>query len=168
MSSVVSLVLATTFAWAAIAKVARPGLWRSALAGYRLPRGVRTVALVVVPVAEGIAAVLLVLGGDAMRAGAALGVALLAAFSLAVLRARRLLGRRLPCGCFGGSGDRDYRLMLVRNSALGVVAAAVLVLPERRLGLDAPAFGEAVPVILAASGLAMVAWLGVTLVRMSR
>jgi hypothetical protein len=168
MPSLSALVLGIALGWAALAKVARPRVWAAALNGYRLPHGVRTVALVVVPAAEGLAAVLLVLGGDATRAGAALGVALLAGFSLAVLRARRLHGRRLPCGCFGRSGDRDYRLMLVRNSALGVVAAAVLVLPERRLGLDAPAFGEAVPVILAASGLALVALLGVTLVRMSR
>lgn len=168
MTFLFSLLLASAFGWAAVAKTARPRAWSSALNGYRLPRSVATAALVGVPVVEVFVAGLLLVGGDAGRAGAALGVALLAAFSMAVLRARGLQGDRLPCGCFGGSASRDYRLMLVRNSVLGLVAAAVLVLPERPLGLDPPGTADALPAVLVALGLVLVGWLVVTLARVSR
>ena len=165
MPSLPALLLAVAFAWAALSKAARPRAWKAALDGYGLARPVRRTTLFAVPAAEAAAAALLLLGGDATRAGAALSVALLSAFSLAVLRARRLRGDRLPCGCFGGSGRRDYRLMLVRNSVLAAVAAAAL---STRHELDAPGAGEAVPAILAGLGIALIAWLGVALARVSR
>ena len=166
MLPVVPALLAVAFAWAAAAKAARPRAWKEALGGYRLPRGLGHAALVGVPVAEGAVAALLVAGGDAAKAGAAGSVALLSAFSATVLRARRLRGDRLPCGCFGGGGNRDYRLMLVRNATLGAVAAAILSIPRvASYEVDAPAPSQVLPAVLAASGLVLIVWLGVTFAR---
>ncbi|HEX2196144.1 MAG TPA: MauE/DoxX family redox-associated membrane protein [Actinomycetota bacterium] len=157
---VVPSLLALAFGWAAVAKVTRFPAWRAALAGYRLPPAVATPALFVVPAAEVGTAFLLARGGDVTRAGAALSVALLAAFSLAVLRARRLQGDRLPCGCFGGSGTRDYRLMLVRNGFLGAVAAAILLVPRAATyALESPDSSQTIPVLLVAAGLVLIGWL---------
>lgn len=160
MVSPAALFLAVAFAWAAVAKVARFAAWREALAGYGLPEAAESAARVLVPVVEVAVAVVLVSGGDASRAGAALAVALLGGFSLAVLRAQRVQGDRLPCGCFGGGGRRDYRLMLVRNATLGAVAAIALLFP--RAGAFEPAAPDAaqiVPAALAAAGLGLGAWL---------
>lgn len=158
--------LALAFAWAAVAKVSRFSSWRGALAGYRLPGSLVGPALVLVPLFELVVAVLLVGGGDVTRAGAALSVALLAGFSLAVLRARRLQGDRLPCGCFGGSGSRDYRLMLVRNALLGAVAAAILLFRGiADYAVAAPESSQVVPALLVALGVALIAWLVVSVTR---
>lgn len=166
MFPVVPSLLAVAFFWAAIAKASRPPAWRSALVGYRLPARAVGPVLVLVPVVEMLAAVLLVAGGQATKAGAALSVALLGVFSLAVLRARSVAGDRLPCGCFGGSGSRDYRLVLVRNVLLGSVAAAILLSPAiARYELEAPAPSQMVPALLVAVGLALIAWLAVTVSR---
>lgn len=166
MPPLVPFLLAVAFFWAATAKASRPSAWRNALLGYRLPPVVLVPAFVGVPLAEIAAGVLLSAGGVASRAGAALSVALLSAFSIAVLRARSLRGERLPCGCFGGSGSRDYRLMLVRNAALGVVAGLVLLVPAvARYEMEAPRASQAVPAALVALGLGLVAWLGLTLAR---
>jgi hypothetical protein len=163
---VVPSLLALAFAWAAIAKVSRFGAWRGALNGYRLPKAIEGPALVLVPVVEIIVAGLLVGGGDVTKAGAALSVALLAGFSLAVLRARRLQGDRLPCGCFGGAGSRDYRLMLLRNAFLGAVAAAILLVPDvAGYELEPPDASQAVPALLVALGVALLAWLLVSVAR---
>jgi hypothetical protein len=160
---VVPFLLAVAFFWAAIAKASRPSAWRNALLGYRLPKGVVTPALVLVPVLEIVAGVLLSSGGDASKAGAALSVALLAAFSLAVLRARSLQGDRLPCGCFGGSGGRDYRLMLVRNAVLGSVAALVLLVPRvASYEIDRLPASDVLPAVMVAVGVLLIAWLVAT------
>lgn len=169
MVSVAALVLALAFGWAALAKVTRLDAWRVALAGYRLPHGVERTARVAVPVAEVAVAALLLTGGDVTKTGAALSVALLSAFSMAVLRARRLQGDRLPCGCFGGSGARDYRLMLVRNAALGAVAAAVLLVPGvASYEVEAPAPSQLLPAALVALGLVLIVWLAVAAGRGAR
>lgn len=169
MFPLVPFLLAAAWFWAAIAKASRPSAWRTALLGYRLPGGFVTPALVLVPIVEIVTGVLLAAGGEATKAGAALSVALLAAFSLAVLRARRLQGDRLPCGCFGGNGSRDYRLMLVRNSFLGAVAAAILLVPRvATYDLEAPGSAQALPALLVAAGLVLIGWLLATSGRAGR
>lgn len=169
MLPLVPSLLAVAFFWAAIAKASHPSAWRSALVGYRLPKGAVTPVLVAVPAAEIAAGVLLSAGGAASKAGAALSVAMLAGFSLTVLRARRLQGDRLPCGCFGGSGSRDYRLMLVRNAALGGVAAAILLVPAvARYELETPAPEQWLPAVLVALGVVLVAWLVTTVAKGAR
>ena len=158
---IVTLCLAALLAWAAAAKVLRWHAWRAALEGYRLPGRLPMMAAAGTPVAEiGIAAILI---SPAPRAGAALTVALLAAFSLVVLRGRSLHGEKLPCGCFGGSRERDYRTMLLRNALLGVLAAIVLISGrdvKALAGLSLPNGPELVPALLVALGILVAAWTG--------
>ncbi len=109
---------------------------------------------------EGAVPILFIFG--ASRAAGALSLALLSAFSLAVLRARRLEGDRLPCGCFGKTTSRDYRMMIVRNALLAT-AAAVALSPGRDValleGLGAPNGSEAIAVVLSAAGIGLIAWM---------
>jgi methylamine utilization protein MauE len=151
--------LAGVFAWAAAAKAVDLGGWREALAAHRLGPLARP-ALLGVPFLE-VSVAGLVLAG-ASRAGAALALALLVAFSGAILRARALQGDRIPCGCFGRTRARDYRALLVRNLALGVLAAAVLF-----TGASFPLFewvrlprgGEIAAAALVVVGLALAGWM---------
>jgi hypothetical protein len=124
-----------------------------------LPSALERTSRIAVPVVEIVVPVLFVVGN--VGAGAALVVALVGAFSLAVLRARAVEGDRLPCGCFGRSKARDYRLMLVRNAALGV-AAGTLLLAGRDVpvfdGVGAPRSSDVIPLTLSAIGLVAAAW----------
>jgi methylamine utilization protein MauE len=156
---IIAALLAATFAWAALAKVLRWSRWRTALTGYELPPALRVVAAAAVPLAEAGVASLLLAG--LTRSGAAATVALLASFSGALLYARERRGDRLPCGCFGRATDRDYRVLLLRNAALGLLAAALLaagrdVSPAR--GWSAPSGDELLPAVLVAAGVVLVAW----------
>ena len=151
--------LVAAFAWAAIAKLANRREWRDALEGYGLGRSTKSVAFWGVPIAE--AAIVVVMLALSARAAAALTVALLASFSLALLRAKEIRGDRLPCGCFGKATDRDYRLMLVRNAGLGSLAAVVLLSgPEEGLLVEAavPEAGELAPAVLALAGVLLAWW----------
>lgn len=160
-TQVSSLLLVVTFAWASAAKVLRWRRWRDALARYRLGGALERVALVGVPVAEALVVVLLVMG--LVKIGAALVMALISAFSLAVVRARGFEGDRLPCGCFGRATARDYREMLVRNALLAFLAAVVLLIAvvagARNVTLPYPSGGDVVPAALVVAGLAVGVWL---------
>ena len=154
---IAALLLGFLFLWAAAAKALRWQAWARALTTYSLGRW-QSLVRVAVPAAELIVGILLVAGPA--RVGAALALSMLAAFCLAVLRARALRGDRLPCGCFGGDERRDYRTMLLRNSLLGGLAAIVL-LSETELALDevqVPGAGEALPAILVGLGVLLAAW----------
>ena len=158
---IVTLSLAVLLAWAAMAKVLRWSEWRAALAAYRLPPRLEVAAVAGTPVHELAVAGLLI--SPAPRAGAALTVALLAAFSLVVLRGRSIQGEKLPCGCFGRSSEHDYRTMLLRNALLGVLAAAVLVSDgegSALAGLSLPGGDELFPALLVALGVTAAAWTG--------
>ncbi|MGH2749894.1 MAG: MauE/DoxX family redox-associated membrane protein [Actinomycetota bacterium] len=125
---VAATVLAIAFGWAALAKLLGYERWRLALSGYRLPGMLERFAR---PGTIGVEAVIaaLVLSGPLPVAGS-LALAMLSALCLLILRARAARGDRLPCGCFGSTKERDYRLMLTRNAALAV-PAAVLTLSDR-------------------------------------
>ena len=151
--------LSASFAWAAVAKLANRRAWSRALEGYGLGRSTQAMAFWGVPLAE--AAIVVVMLAFSARAAAALTVALLASFSLALLRAKEIRGDRLPCGCFGKATDRDYRLMLLRNAGLGVMAAVVLLSgPEEGLLVAAatPEAGEFAPAALALAGVLLAWW----------
>ena len=115
---------------------------------------------VLVPVLElGVAA--LVVAGETKIAMAAV-IALLNGFSLAVLQARARTGDRLPCGCFGRTEERDYRLMLTRNSLLGILAGAVLIGGDADGFVadgGAPTAGDLIPALLVAVGVLLVLWM---------
>jgi uncharacterized membrane protein YphA (DoxX/SURF4 family) len=124
LTVVSSVALAIAFAWAAISKLAGYQRWRRALSGYALPLGPERIALVGTPVLE-LVAVGLIVSGPLQVAGAFV-LALLAIFCVVILRAHATQGDRLPCGCFGGTTERDYRLMLIRNAALGFPASVLM------------------------------------------
>jgi hypothetical protein len=151
-----AVLLAVVFGWAFLAKVLGPRAWRRALGGYGLPAPIASAALVAVPVAEAAVTILLLAGSTTVGAGLAL--VLLSAFWIAVVRARRSLGDRLPCGCFGGNKLRDARLMLGRNAALAVLAGAAL-LEGQAPAFSPPVAGEALPAILALIGAVLTAWI---------
>ena len=152
--------LATVFGVAAAGKVLSPRRWRESLTAYRLGPLERP-ALVSVPLAEGTVTGLVVAGAAA--AASLLALLLLAAFSGAILRARELHGSLVPCGCFGGTRARDFRVLLGRNLALALLAAGVLVtgasFPLLRW-TRSPGGGELLPAVLVVAGLVLAAWLG--------
>ena len=149
--------LAAVFVWAATSKLFSFARWNVTLNGYDLPRAVRTVAAPVIPAVELVIAVLLLF---ATRAGAAGALALLSMFCLAILRAREKSGDRLPCGCFGGSEQRDYRSMLWRNAFLGGLAAIVLLADGRVAPFEpqVPSAQEWLPAVLVCIGSLVALW----------
>lgn len=123
-------VIVSTFGWAAAAKLFGFERWRKALGAYRLGAA-EPVIRIGVPVIElGVAALVMV--APLVLAGAC-ALMLLAGFSAAILRAHSLHGDRLPCGCFGSTTERDFRLMVARNGILALPAA--LLAGSGRLGL---------------------------------
>jgi hypothetical protein len=161
VGALAAAVLALTFGAAAVAKLARRAAWRRTLGSYGLRPGASRLVGFGVPAVElGIAATVLV--GLASSAGL-LSIVALVTFSGAIVVGRVRAGRRLECGCFGGSGTRDYRLLLARNLALAGVAFVAW-----RAGEDAPlvrALGEPagadlLPVALVVLGLALAVWVG--------
>jgi hypothetical protein len=155
-TALASYALALTFAWASATKLLRFSRWRRSLEGYGLRGTAADVVAAAVPPIELALAVLLVVGFRPV--GAALSLALLATFSAAILRAARTRGSRLPCGCFGGDEARDYRLMLLRNAALGLLAAVILL--GDRYGALRPLDGtiDPVPLALSVVGAAAICW----------
>lgn len=157
---ILASLLPLLFVWAAVAKTLRFRRWSSILGGYGLPLGLARVAAVMVPVLEAASAAL-ILGGRT-RAGAALAFALLSAFSFAIVRASSRRGKRLPCGCFGGRGERDYRLLLARNLALLSMPIALLLAGKDFsvfAGWRAPSAGELLPAALVATGAPVALWM---------
>jgi Methylamine utilisation protein MauE len=118
-------ILIVVFGWGALAKLVRFPQWQNALAVYRLVPQVAAIALFGVPLSEMVIVGLLV--SSHARAGAALSLGLIAAFSWALLRARQWQGDRLPCGCFGRAELHDYRLLVGRNAGIAVLAGVVLI-----------------------------------------
>jgi hypothetical protein len=153
--------LALTFGAAAVAKLARPAAWRRTLGLYGLRPGTTRLAGFGVPAVElGIAA--LVFAGLGSSAGL-LSIVALVAFSGAILLGRVRTGRRLECGCFGGSATRDYRLLLARNLALAggafVAWKAGADAPLVR-SLGEPAGADVLPAALVVLGLGLAVWVG--------
>jgi hypothetical protein len=153
--------LALTFAAAAVTKLARRAAWRRTLGVYGLPStAIGSVALGVPVVELGVAT--LVLLGFASTAGLA-SLLVLATFSVAIVLGRVRAGRRLECGCFGGSTSRDYRVLLARNLALaGVAFVAWTAGKDASLvrSLGEPVGADLLPAALVVAGLALAAWVG--------
>jgi hypothetical protein len=159
LAFIAALALAAMFAWAAAAKAVWAAGWRTVVVGFGFRGRVEPIVAVGVPVVE-LAVALAILWGSA-RAGAAMAMALLAAFSAAVVRARTLQGDRLPCGCFGRATVRDYKTMLARN-ALGGGLTAVVLLGGGDAGIfdaaGAPSGPELIPAALTCFGMVLVGW----------
>jgi hypothetical protein len=154
-----AFLLALVFAWAAVAKLVRWRAWREGLRRYRLGP-LELPAAFGIPAIE-LAVVALLVAGLA-RAAAALTVAMLAGFCLAVLRARSFEGDRLPCNCFGADSAHDYKTMLIRNALLGIPAAVIMISGEDFYLFGEsplPSPGQAVPVAFVGIGLLVGAWM---------
>ncbi len=156
-ATIAAAVLSVVFAWAALAKLARWRDWRDALGRYDLSGAAKGIATWGVPLVEATILALLIAGRE--RVAGALVLAVISAFSLAVLRARAARGDRVPCGCFGRASTRDYRALLVRNALLGALAALLLLADRRAPALALPRGAEALPAGLAAAGLVVAAWM---------
>ncbi len=126
MSLGVLLVLATTFALAAIAKLRERAAFERvlvALAG----RTAAAPLAIAVPVGE-LALAAALLAGVQPRAIALLSLAVLVALSRALVRMRA--HPRIPsCNCFGSSTS-DPAGGLARNAALGALAVALILAPH--------------------------------------
>ena len=159
LSLLAGSLIAVTLGGGALAKAVRFSQWQQALKVYRLPRPLELSASVGVPLAE--AGVLALLLTGRARAGAALSLALLSAFSLALLAARRSQGDRLPCGCFGRATRHDFRVLIARNAGLACLAGVVLIGGRDRLIPDvAPGSTMLLPVALGVLGVAVALWMG--------
>jgi hypothetical protein len=153
--------LALTFTAAAVTKLVQGTAWGRTLGVYGLPTTAVGPVAFGVPVVE-LAVATLVLLGFASTAGLA-SLLLLATFSVAIVVGRVRAGRRLECGCFGGSTSRDYRVLLARNLALAGIAFLAW-----RAGEDAslvgslgqPGGADLLPAALVVTGLALAAWVG--------
>ena len=150
-----ALLLALTFLWSGAVKVGRAARWLEALGVYRVPRRFEPLVFVAVPVAEVAVAGLIVIG--ATKPAGALSVALLCVFCVALLRARRLEGDRLPCGCFGGTKEHDYRLLLARNLML-LVPAIVLMVSGNTSIRTVPDSIDPIPAALIVLGIGVIGW----------
>lgn len=156
---ILQALLAVTFGWAALAKLVRWSTWRASLGPYGVPKALVSAVATTVPLAEATVAFLLVVGPS--RVALAATLALVSAFSLAVLKARNVTGDRLPCGCFGRTEARDFRLMLGRNALLAATAGALLLTGAKGdlASTEAPSPAEVLPALLVAAGLGLVVWM---------
>ena len=158
--------LTVTFGASAIAKLSGWSTWRRALRSYGLPEPLERLPAFAVPSAEVLVALLPLLG---LRSSAGLlALALLSAFCVAIVAARARGDRRIDCGCFGDPRRRDYRVLLLRNGVLGVVAAVAWRTGEdawalRSLGV--PRGSELIPAAITVVGLALAAWVAAQAVR---
>jgi Methylamine utilisation protein MauE len=158
--------LTVTFGASTVAKVAGRRVWRRVLRSYGLPRPLERVSLSGVPAAEGLVALLPLLGMGS--SAGLLALALLWVFSIAIVAARARGDRGIDCGCFGSSRRRDYRVLLLRNGVLAIVAAVAW-----RAGADAwalrslgmPRGSDLLPAAITVVGLGLAAWVAAQAVR---
>jgi hypothetical protein len=159
IAEIASAGLALAFGFAALAKLAVWSRWQRSVAVHRPPDGIRGFVSIAVPISELAAAALIVLVSTTV--GAAFALVLLVALSLAIARARSLAGRRLPCGCFGTTGERDWRALIARNAGLILLAAwGVAAGGDDALlaDVDAAAPGQLFAAALTLAGIALAVW----------
>jgi len=96
------------------------------------------------------------------RTAGIVALVILAAFSAAILAARRRFGNVVVCGCFGTRIPRDYRILLLRNALLagGASIAALAGVDSPRISVPGlPTAGDALPAALAVTGIVVAAWM---------
>lgn len=161
--SLSQLALAAAFTVAAVAKLADLPGTRGAAESFGVPRRLSPAVAVLLPVVELTIAATLLPAATA-RWGALAAMALLLVFSAAIVR---VLGRgaTVDCNCFGGLTQTEVgRGTLIRNLALGLLAAFVAVGVESvgAFGwVTAPAPGDRLAIVLlvgAVLGLACFSW----------
>ncbi len=158
-------ILAVSFAWSSVSKVAGWARWRRTLSAHGLPRNTERLAAWIVPAVESLVPILTVLGRE--RAAAAVALASLIVFSCALVRLALRDGVRVACGCFGRASV-DVRVALVRNLALSGIAIVSWSLATPDASLTFPDAADALPALLVAGTVAVAAitawraasWLG--------
>jgi hypothetical protein len=150
--------LAVVFAWACVSKVTGWTRWRRTLSSHALPRRPEHVAAWAVPAMESLVPILTLLGRQG--AAAAIALASLTVFSIALLRPAARDGVRVACGCFGRASV-DVRVALARNLGLATIAIVSwsFAPPDPALGL--PEASDGLPVLLFAGAVtvaAITAW----------
>ena len=120
------LVLATTFVLAAIAKLRDRVAFEQVLVAVAGRTAARPLSFAV-PVGE-LALAAALIAGVAPRAVALLALAVLVAFSWALVRLRSQ-PRTASCNCFGSNAS-DPAAGLVRNAVLGALAVALVLAPH--------------------------------------
>jgi uncharacterized membrane protein YphA (DoxX/SURF4 family) len=126
MSQALMLVLATTFVLAAIAKLRDRVSFERVLVAVVGRSAARPLSFAV-PVGE-LALAAALIAGVRPRAVALLTLAVLVAFSWALMRLRGR-PRQAPCNCFGSNAS-DPAAGLVRNAALGALAVVLVLAPH--------------------------------------
>lgn len=161
--SLSQLVLIVVFAVAGVAKLADLGGTRRAVESFGVPSRLAPAAAVLLPLAELAVAVALVPSATA-RWGALAAIALLLAFSVAIVRVLRR-GTAVDCNCFGGLAQTEVgRGTLVRNALLGLLAVFVAAGGESVGAFGwatAPAPGDRLAIVLlvgAVFGLCVFCW----------
>jgi uncharacterized membrane protein YphA (DoxX/SURF4 family) len=160
--TIAAAALASLFAWAAVSKVAGWRRWMRALTAFGLSSPLERTAAWAAPVGEAFVPALVVLGLP--RMAALWSVVLLTVFSLALVRAKRHVGGRVPCGCFGARDTVDVNAALARNVALIVTAVFVFVRASDTPVISWPGItiaGDLLPLTLTMGALAasvFVAW----------
>lgn len=151
---------------AAVSKLVRARAWRRSVRSYAFPEPLEHLVVVGVPFVE-IAIAALPFVGMASTAGL-LTIAVMIAFSAAIVLARLRVGPRVECGCFGASATRDYRALLGRNAgiaALGVVAWRGSTDSPAFRSLGSPTGGDLLPAALTVVGIAVAIWVVTVVVR---
>jgi uncharacterized membrane protein YphA (DoxX/SURF4 family) len=154
--------LASVFAWAAVSKVAGWRRWMRALTAYGLPPALERTAAWATPVGEAFVPALVAAGLP--RVAALWSASMLTGFSLTLVRARRRMGGRVPCGCLGGRDTVDVNAALVRNLVLILIAAVVSARASDAPAIawpGMPGMGDVLPLTLtfgAIATAALVAW----------
>ena len=123
------VVLGLLFLYAASLKLVDLPTFASSIEGYRItPNEWSPMIALAVPSVEVVVGLALVAGLHA-RGAALLSAAMLIAFSAAIAQAM-VRGINIDCGCFGASSPQKAdSLALLRNSALLLLAMAVLAKP---------------------------------------
>ncbi|MDF1751345.1 MAG: DoxX family membrane protein [Verrucomicrobiales bacterium] len=121
------LAFGAIFIWSGIAKLKDPINFSDAVRNFELVTDPVAPALaLLIPCVEVVAGILTMLG-LLLRGSLATLLLSLLIFTAAIIMAW-VRGLDISCGCFGGSGEMNYPVMIARN--IGLIAAALLLLKQ--------------------------------------
>lgn len=126
------------FSYAAISKLADPGLFRAQLYLQPFPHAVADVLVVAIPALE-LAAIGLLCRERTYPAGLWLSLILMSAFTLYIALILLLSPGPLPCSCGGILNRLSWRAHLIFNICFVLASAAAIRLNSRKHPADLPA-----------------------------
>ena len=140
LRTVVRLVLAGVWLWAAAAKLPHPESSVTAVRAYQiLPGNLADTVGHALPIVEAMVGILLLIG-FLTRPAAVVSLLLYAAFVIGVASVW-IRGISIDCGCFGGGGAdpnaiHEYRWIVARDVALAALSLWLVLRPRTRAALD--------------------------------